>query len=383
MLLKPDDAKPSPAIVRRWFPATRCRVSPLSSAGLSGSPLWLVEPDELLPRDRGPRRFVLKGFAAGWPRERAEAIHRWMAAARRTGVGAVPANLEVAAADGAEPTTIATDGNGRCFEMTPWHPGQPVAAPSPGQAIAALETLARIHVALREAGGNEETPTASPPAWARRAEALRGVMARGWDEPVKGSLSPLQAEVAERRRAAAAILRDKGGLSYLSRLAAVVPPAVPLQPVLRDVWQAHVLFVGLEVSAVIDWHAAGIDTPATDLARLLGSWERPRSASVGADSLSADSLSADSLSADSLSVVWGEALEAYRAIRPLSREELSLIDLLHLAGVVGGLHHWFRWVLDENRDFPDPCAVLERVDALLKNFAFPREKTDGGSGGLH
>lgn len=359
-----------PAIVRRWFPTTRCRISPLPSAGLSGSPVWLVEPDELL--DVAPRRFVLKGFAETWPRERAEAIHRWMAAARRAGVGAVPANLEVAAADGAEPTTIATDSDGRCFELTEWCPGQPVAAPSPGQAIAALETLARIHVALREAGGDEGPRHAPPPAWARRVEALRAVIVRGWDEPTRRSLSPLQAAVAERRRAAAAILRDQGGLSYLSRLAASVPPAVPLQPVLRDVWQAHVLFVGDEVSAVIDWHAAGIDTPATDLARLLGSWEGPRSASVGADSL-----------ADSLSVVWGDALEAYQVIRPLSREELALIDLLHLAGVVGGLHHWFRWVLDENRHFPDPCAVLERVDALLKNFAFPREKTDGGSGGLH
>lgn len=366
MLLKPDDAKPSPTIVRRWFPAARCRISPLPSAGLSGSPVWLVEPEE--PLDVAPRRFVLKGFAETWPRERAESIHRWMAAARRAGVGAVPANLEVAAADGAEPTTIAADGNGRCFEMTPWHPGQPVAAPPPRQATSALETLARIHVALREAGGDEETPTASPPAWARRAEALRGVIARGWDKPPKGSLSSLQAAVADRRRAAAAILRDQGGLSYLSRLAAVVPPAVPLQPVLRDVWQAHVLFVGGEVSAVIDWHAAGIDTPATDLARLLGSWEGPRSATVGADSLS---------------VVWGEALEAYRAIRPLSREELALIDLLHLAGVVGGLHHWFTWVLDENRDFSDPSLVLERVNALLENLAFSGKKTDGGSGGLH
>jgi len=363
-----DDVERLRVIVRRWFPTTRCRISPLPSAGLSGSPVWLVEPDEPHPRDRGPRRFVLKGFADGWPRERAETIHRWMAAALRAGVVTVPANLEVAAADGAEPTTIATDGDGRCFELTPWCPGQPVAAPSPGQATAALETIARIQVALRGAGGDEGPRHAPPPAWARRVEALRAVIVRGWDAPVRGMTSPLQAAVAERRRAAAAILRNQGGLSYLSRLAAVVPPAVPLQPVLRDIWQAHVLFVEDEVSAVIDWHAAGIDTPATDLARLLGSWEGTRSASV---------------SADSLSVVWGQALEAYRAIRPLSREEMALIDLLHLAGVIGGLHHWFTWVLDENRDFPDPCAVLERVDALLKNFAFPGEKTDGGSGGLH
>ena len=366
MLLKPDDAKPSPTVVRRWFPATPFRVSPPSSAGLSGSPVWLVEPEE--PLEAPPRRFVLKGFAESWPRERAEAIHRWMAAARRAGVGAVPANLEVAAADGAETTTIATDGGGACFEMTQWRQGDPVPAPSPRQAAAALETLARIHVALREAGGNEETPTASPPAWARRVEALRAVIPRGWDGPTNGVASPLQAAVADRRRAAAALLRDRGGLPLLARLAAVVPPAVPLQPVLRDVWQAHLLFVGDEVSAVIDWHAAGIDTPATDLARLFGSWEVPRSAADGANSLS---------------VVWGEALGVYRAIRPLAAEELSLIDLLHVAGVVGGLHHWFTWILAEARPFPDPSAVLGRVDFLMKNLDSVLDQTDAGSGGAH
>jgi len=365
MLLNPDDAKPSPTIVRRWFPTTRCRISPLS-AGLSGSPVWLVEPDELL--DVAPRRFVLKGFAATWPWERAEAIHRWMAAARRAGVGAVPANLEVAAADGAEPTTIATDDDGRCFEMTQWRSGDPVPAPSPRQAAAALETLARIHVALREAGGNEETPTAPPPAWARRVEALRAVIPRGWDGPTNGIASPLQAAVADRRRAAAALLRDRGGLPLLARLAAVVPPTVPLQPVLRDVWQAHLLFVGDEVSAVIDWHAAGIDTPAADLARLLGSWE------IGG---------ANPAGARRVTTLWSDALGAYRAIRPLAAEELSLIDLLHLAGVVGGLHHWFTWVLDEVRSFPDPAAVLGRVDFLLKNLDSILDQTDAGSGGVH
>ena len=353
-------------MVRRWFPATPFRVGPLPAAGFSGSPVWLVE--SLEPGGATAKRHVLKGFAGTWSPERAASIHRWMAAARRAGVGAVPANLEVASGDAAGPGTIATDGGGACFEMTQWRPGQPVPAPSPRQAAAALETLARIHLALREVGGNEETPTASPPAWARRVEALRAVIARGWDGPTNGVALPLQAAVAERRRAAAVILREQGGLSYLSRLAAVVPPAVPLQPVLRDVWQAHVLFVGDEVSAVIDWHAAGIDTPAADLARLLGSWE------IGA---------ANPAGARRISTLWSDALGAYRAIRPLAAEELSLIDLLHLAGVVGGLHHWFTWVLDEARSFPDPAAVLGRVDFLLKNLDSVLDQTDAGSGGVH
>ena len=366
MLLKPDYAKPSPTIVRRWFPATPFRVGRLPGAGFSGSPVWLVE--SLEPGGATAKRHVLKGFAGTWSPERAASIHRLMAVARRAGVGAVPANLKVAAGAGAGSGTIATDGGGACFEMTQWRPGEPVAAPSPRQAGAALETLARIHVALREAGGNEETPTAPPPAWARRVEALRAVIARGWDRPTNGVAAPLQAAVAERRRAAAALLRDHGGLPLLARLAAVVPPAVPLQPVLRDVWQAHVLFVGDEVSAVIDWHAAGIDTPAADLARLLGSWE------IGG---------AYPADARRISTLWSDALRAYRAIRPLAAEELSLIDLLHLAGVVGGLHNWFTWVLDEARSFPDPAAVLGRVDFLLKNLDSVLDQTDAGSGGVH
>ena len=353
-------------MVRRWFPETPFRVGPLPAAGFSGSPVWLVE--SLEPGGATAKRHVLKGFAGTWSPERAASIHRLMAVARRAGVGAVPANLEVAAGDDSGPGTIATDGGGACFEMTPWHPGQPVAAPSPRQAAAALETLARIHVALRgtaEGAGRRHAP---PPAWGRRVDALRAVIEHGWNEPVTGIASSLAAAVADRRRAAAALLRERGGLPLLARLAAVVPPPVPLQPVLRDVWQAHLLFVGDEVSAVIDWHAAGIDTPAADLARLLGSWE------IGA---------ANPAGARRISTLWSDALGAYRAIRPLAAEELSLIDLLHLAGVVGGLHHWFTWVLDEARSFPDPAAVLGRVDFLLKNLDSVLDQTDAGSGGVH
>jgi len=361
-----DDRDPLRAIVRRWFPTTSFTIGPPPGGGFSGSPVAVVET---IGASGAPAaRFVLKGFAEGWPRERAEAIHRLMATARRAGVGAVPANLTLAATDDRPPASIAVDGAGRCWEISEWRPGHPVAAPSPRQATAALETLARIHVALRNGGGSAEARYGPPPAWRRRVEVLRAVIERGWDEPIEGALTPLQAAVAERRAAAATILRRRGGLSWLARLAAIEPAAVPLQAVLRDVWRAHLLFVGEEVSAVIDWHAAGIDTRSTDLARLLGSWTVPTVPSAGDASQD---------------VVWREALEAYRAIVPLAREELVLVDLLHSTGVVGSLHHWFTWVLDDRRDFSDAAAVLARVDALLKNLVFLGEKTDGGSGGFH
>ena len=50
--------------------------------------------------------------------------------------------------------------------------------------------------------------------------------------------------------------------------------AVPfhLQPVLRDVWRAHVLFTNSSVTGLIDLTAAASDHVALDVARLLRSW---------------------------------------------------------------------------------------------------------------
>jgi len=45
-----------------------------------------------------------------------------------------------------------------------------------------------------------------------------------------------------------------------------------LQPVLRDVWRAHVLFTDSSVTGLIDLTAAGSDHVALDVARLLRSW---------------------------------------------------------------------------------------------------------------
>lgn len=45
-----------------------------------------------------------------------------------------------------------------------------------------------------------------------------------------------------------------------------------LQPVIRDIWRAHVLFTGSTVTGMIDLTSAASDHVALDVTRLLRSW---------------------------------------------------------------------------------------------------------------
>ena len=352
----------------------------LAGEGFSGSPVWRVDVPDASGEVEGA--FVLKAFAEGWPRSRAEAVHGYVAWLRAAGRDEIPRLLPVAPpAVG----SIVEDGAGRLWELCEFRPGRPVIMPTPEQARGALATLARIHLAaagpealgLFPAPTPEERGPAGVPAWERRRRRLVRVAERGWQRPRRTAGSPSASPIDDRRAAAAAILERAGGRSILGRLAALpgracrALAAAPLQPVLRDVWHAHVLFAGERISAVIDLHAAGIDAPATDLARLLGSW-RPGPGWIGSSALLAAGeearVSSRSAPSDRLSVVWQDALDAYREIRPLTAAEVFAIDLLHVGGVVGGLDHWFQWVLDDGKAFHSPLEVEARVDFLLENL---------------
>ena len=122
-------------------------------------------------------------------------------------------------------------------------------------------------------------------------------------------------------------------------------------------WSDHVLFEGDAVSGLIDLHAAGIDTPATDLARLLGSWSH--NGAVG----------------EPLGRCWADAIAAYESVSPLEPAERRLIDLLDAGGVIGGLEQWFRWILEEKIEFSSPVAALKRIDVLLEKLDSALDRT--------
>jgi Ser/Thr protein kinase RdoA (MazF antagonist) len=338
------------AVLAGWgIDAADAQVAPLPVSGASGSPVRLVRPSAT------GAAAVLKAFATGTPRHRAAWVHGLMRHLSGAGVAAVPDLL--VARDG---DTLVTDARGDHWELVRFVDGCPTDEPSAAQAAAAAAVLARLHAVAATLPATP--PTRGPsPGVATRIERAQALLAQPWRTRL-GSAAP--AALADRvGRAIDAFTRHGGGdaLAAVARTAAV---EMPLQAVLRDVWSDHVLFARerpATVAGIIDYHAAGIDTPATDLARLLGSW-RPSPAGGGD--------------------AWTAALVAYEAVRPLCAAERALVPWLHATGVVFGLDNWFRWTLEEDRRFADPARVLARIDRLSAQLPAALESLRSSPGDL-
>jgi Ser/Thr protein kinase RdoA (MazF antagonist) len=334
-----DDAPerlPSPCLsglVRRWFPEGG-DVRPLPRGGFSGGPLWLVEADA--------GRFVLKAFPAGFDPARAAEVHRQMRRARVAGVMEVPAVR--GAAGGASLESEA----GRLWEMVAFVEGEPAPRPRPAQVKAAVAVLARIHAAVDDGGIAEPSP-----AVAGRVAAAQRMLKRPWASllPAVDAAEPAAlAWVAGQRLARACAAASQKLPEMLMAIAARSPAIVRRQWVLRDVWSDHVLFGGADgsrVVGVIDYHAAGFDTPAADCGRLLGSWMEPEATAVS---------------------WWAERLTTYEAVRPLGDSERRLVPFLAASSVLFGLDNWFRWTIEEGRQFGSSSQVAARLDRLLESL---------------
>ena len=294
-----------------------------------------------------PDRFVLKEFTAETTAVRAEWLHGLAGHLRAAGIAEAP---EVAVtSDG---RTVVADRHGRLWELVRFVAGTATEAPTPAQAAAALDALARLHRAAATLPGHA-LRRASAPGLTRRIERARGLRVDSWrqrrERLGRHADAGLAAGLRPRLDAAVEAFAAADGEAALDRLAAVRPPLLPVQPVLRDVWAEHVLFAAgapPRVAGFIDLHAAAVDSPAADIARLLGSWRPPGDPGR-------------------FPAPWAPALAAYEQHRPLEPSERWAIPLFHAAGVIFGLDNWFRWVLEEGRTFADPVAALRRADGLL------------------
>lgn len=326
-----------------WFRDEETTTTPLRGAGLSGSHVFLVQ------RPSGDR-FVLKSFAPHVTSERATWVHALMTHLTAAGLDTVPRLKPalVATAPNIACETLVADQSGRLWELVAFVPGGPRPAPSSGEAATALAALAQLHAAAATLPG--AAPGCEPSAGIRtRVTQAARMQSAPWRilEPDARRIAP--PAVASRLLEAIDVFESYGGPDANRRIAAVEPVVVAVQPVLRDVWSDHVLFLDDgRLAGFIDFHAAGRDTPATDLSRLLGSWDASPATSEA-----------------TWLHTWRHALDAYEAVRPLESRERRLIPWLHATGVICGLDNWFRWLITERREFADSSSVQARIARLV------------------
>lgn len=305
------------------------RMEWLSSAGgFSGAAFWRVHaPAGVLCLRRWPREHP--------DRQQLEFIQAVLWHVHQEGFRLAPLPLETSTHAGYVYEA------GHLWEITPWMPGEANyhRAPSLAKLRAAAAALAEFHLAATTFPLPHRGPE-TPPGLANRLARLQS-----WSESKLTRLSAAipavdWPELAQRsRRLLPLFARATESVCDVLRQASVI--RVPLEPCLRDVWHDHVLYVGDEVSGIIDFGALRVDSVATDLARLFGSL-------CGDDS-----------------AAWLEALNAYDAVRPLSSSEALLVTAYDRSNVLLSGMSWMEWVYLDGRQFDNRAAVVERLDANL------------------
>ncbi len=239
---------------------------------------------------------------------------------------------------------------GHLWELAPWLPGMANYRqnPSPARLQNAMIALAQFHQAARSFPLPDTGPSRSP-GILERLERLQWLIS-------SGALEIGQAVAAEPWPEAA--LRARRLLELFPLVAAEIAPEltlaatieVHLQPCIRDIWHAHVLFVRDEVRGLIDFGSLRPENVAADIARLLGSLAGDESSD------------------------WQRGLRAYQSVRQLSEDELRLVSTFDRSTVLMGGIQWLEWIYVEHREFANRAAVLARLDEFIARLSHLTER---------
>ena len=296
----------------------------MASGGLSGAQIWQCQSPQGL--------VALRCWPSAHPTpQRLSEIHAAMLAASQRGIAFVPA-----IAKNRHGGTFTSDGK-RLWEVTQWMPGTAdyLQAPSPQRLQAALQALASLHRAWQQA---PQLPihTGLSPTVFDRSEKLELYLRqlRDWTrQPLDNSPHHRLAQQTLQHLAAC-------GPHLHQLLKTLHSQSVTLHFVLRDVWSDHILFSGDRVTGIIDFGAARVDEPATDVARLLGSLEPFDQRQ------------------------WLVGWEAYRAVNP--HVELERVRVLDRVGTLLSAVQWLQWLVLQPRSFNMATSqLIERWQRLL------------------
>jgi Ser/Thr protein kinase RdoA (MazF antagonist) len=323
MTLSLDSA--ADAVLARYELGPVTRVPLGSAGGFSGARLWRVESVE--------GAWYLKAWPTEGPsRDRLTWIHVLMTAARAAGLQFVPR-----VAPARDRSTWQAEA-GRLWDLCGGMPGRADFRdrPTRERMAAACAALARLHAAW----GREQTrhaPCATVQRRIDRLEEWESAVRTGWRPEFPSAevdpIGPAAGRAWELLPPCLGVIR--------SLLEPLRGAPFRLQPCLGDVWHDHVLFTGNTVSGLIDYGAARFDTPAVDLARLLGSL------------------------APTDDALYGVGLRSYQAAAQLSAEETRLVHVLDYCGTVLAAASWLLWTYRDRRSFDDRAAVARRLESLV------------------
>jgi homoserine kinase type II len=312
------------------------RVEFLESAdGMSGAQFWRLETDSAT--------FMLRRWPSEHPTaERLRFIHEVLFHAERRGISFLAVPVKTTTGE----SFVSADG--RLWELSPWMPGTAdfERSPSRQKLAAALTALAKFHLAVSDflprASQRAATP---PPAVSRRLSRLRELADRGTDELRSPAILADWPELAPFARRFFSTLPRLLPLA-IGQLEPLAGVLLPVLPSIRDIWHDHVLFTGDEVSGIIDFGAVDIDTPAADVARLLGSL-------VGDDAAG-----------------WQAGLNAYSTYRPLTADEQQTVRALDISSTVLAGYNWLKWIGVDRRQFEDRGQIVARFEKIVARAEF-------------
>jgi homoserine kinase type II len=327
-----------------------------AAGGMSGAQFWRIVAPAVVRGSPGPAPLVLRGspdpapactlILRRWPTEhpspeRLQFIHSVLDHLAGCGLIFIPVPIRTTTGESFLYHA------GHLWELAPWMPGTAdyERAPSPEKLRAASIALAQLHTsALDFEIAASRRIAGAPPAISRRLARLQELTPaaqRQLEAAVHDNMWPTLAPLARQFLAALPDAIPRA----LAQLRPLEKASLPLQPCLRDIWHDHVLFTGNEVTGIVDFGAVDIDTPATDIARLLGSL-------AGEDAASRQ---------------FG--LAAYSTVRPLSHDELQAVAALDTSGTLLAGCNWIRWIYIEGRQFENRIPVIERFRKIVARAA--------------
>lgn len=328
----------------------RIRTIDRDSEGFSGAVVLRVVVQENL--HLSDVEFCLRG----WPpeslqRERLLGLHRLLEHIHKCGVTQVPVPLRSKFG-----TTLYAEAS-QFWQLEPWMPGRADFSSDPSDARLrnAMTALAQWHEAASrfearhseaewfKSHSAETSPTVADRLqrierfYTQDARNLRNLLAQtttlgSWGDDFQ-ELAGLSRRILD--------AFDQSVESIGSELQSYGDVKFRLHPCLRDVWHDHVLFEGEQVTGLIDPSAAKSETPATDLARLLGSF-------VGDDNDR-----------------WDLALKAYRAVRPLSEREAKVARVIDRSTVLLSGMTWLERLFVHKQDYASPPRILARLRQIV------------------